>query len=88
MKKRITLKAMTGEIYKNQKKYSKVSRHPMPDYSLQELREWMKQQSKYRLVDEKEYRPSVIRKDKNIGFILENLKLVTMEPKLSLHKAT
>lgn len=90
-----TKEGMIKGIYSHQKQTSKKRGHPMPTYSGDELKDWMFSQPMFhvlydnwkRLDYQKEYRPSVDRKDDRIGYTMSNIQLMTwQENHDKLHK--
>ena len=80
-----TKKGLVTRIYNNQKNNSIVRGNNPPTYSKEELREWLYAQPKFhtiydnwkRLDYQKEYAPSIDRKDDYIGYTLSNIQLIT-----------
>ncbi|RLA59329.1 MAG: hypothetical protein DRQ78_10755 [Epsilonproteobacteria bacterium] len=78
-------KGITSTIYRTQKRNSKQRGHLFPTYTKEELREWLFAQPKFhilydnwkRLDYQKEYKPSVDRKDDYIGYTMANIQLMT-----------
>jgi len=76
---------LISRIYENQVSHSKKRNHPKPSYTKQELKEWLFSQSLFhklydnwkRLDYQKEYIPSVDRKDNHIGYTMDNIQLMT-----------
>jgi len=82
---RRTKKGLVFKMMKKQKERSKTRNHPLPEYSLEELREWLfSQEAFHRIYDEwvlsgynKWKIPSCDRLDNSKGYSLSNLRLVT-----------
>ncbi len=70
-------------IYKNQKVNSKTRHHHPPKYSCMELEEWMFSQKKFHLIFnnwkrlgyQKDYRPSIDRKNDYLGYTMDNIRI-------------
>ncbi len=71
--------------YSSQKTNSKKRGHSLPSYTKDELREWLYSQPLFhvlydnwkRLDFQKEYKPSIDRKDDHIGYTMGNIQLMT-----------
>jgi len=82
---RKTKQGVSLVIYQSQKQHSKTRGHNLPTYSLQEFREWLYSQEKFhilfdnwkRLDYQRFYKPSVDRKEDNIGYTMDNIQLMT-----------
>lgn len=82
---RRTKHGLVGKIYGGQRSSSKKRGHAMPTYTRKELAEWLYSQELFhRLYDnwkrldyQKEYVPSVDRKDDFIGYSISNIQLMT-----------
>jgi len=78
-------KGLTTTIYNSQKKSSKRRKHPMPDYSLQQFRQWCFSQPLFHVLYKawvkSEYNkmisPSPDRKNDYMPYTLANLQLMT-----------
>ena len=77
-------KELVTRIYGNQKSSSKRRGHILPTYSKVELKEWLYSQELFhRLYDnwkrldfQRDYAPSVDRKDDYIGYTIDNIQLM------------
>lgn len=84
---RLTKQGVIGTIYNNQKSNSKKRNHPAPLYSIDELREWIEDNSIFdelysNWVDSEyktNYKPSIDRIDDNKPYLLDNIQLMTWE---------
>ena len=82
---RKTKDGLVGKIYGGQRSNSKKRGHPMPTYTREELKDWLCSQELFhklydnwkRLDYQKEYIPSVDRKDDFIGYTISNIQLMT-----------
>lgn len=80
-----TKKGLISSIYGGQKGSSKRRGHHLPTYSKKELEDWVYSQPLFhvlfdnwkRLDYQKEYRPSVDRKDDALGYTMSNIQLMT-----------
>lgn len=80
-----TKKGLTIRIYDNQKTRSKRRGHNPPTYTQEEIREWLYSQPLFhklydnwkRLDFQKEYVPSIDRKEDHIGYTMSNIQLMT-----------
>ena len=80
-----TKEGLIKSIYYDQRSHSLNRKHPMPEYSKEELIVWTFSQSNFDKLYEnwvesgykKDLRPSVDRKDDYVHYKLENLQLVT-----------
>lgn len=80
-----TKDGIVTKIYSNQRDNSKKRNHQMPTYSKQELKDWLFSQPKFhilydnwkRLDYQKGYKPSVDRKNDNIGYTMANIQIMT-----------
>lgn len=89
--KRRTKEGLISQIFYNQKGHSKDRGHIQPTYTRKELIEWCFSQPKFhvlydnwkRLDFQKDYIPSIDRKNDYIGYTMDNIQLMTwMENKL------
>ncbi len=72
-------------IYRDQIKNSKRRGHQPPTYTKEELTEWLYSQPKFhriydnwkRLDFQKDYRPSIDRKENDIGYTMANIQIMT-----------
>lgn len=88
-----TKKGYVSFTYHNQKNSSKTRNHPLPNYSQEELKQWLFSQKKFhRLFKEwkvSEYdryvKPSIDRIDDNKPYTLDNIQLMTWKD--NEHKA-
>ena len=82
-----TKKGVVARIYGSQVESSKRRDHQLPTYTKQELKEWLFSQPLFhklfdnwkRLDFQSEYRPSVDRKNDEIGYTMANIQLMTWE---------
>jgi hypothetical protein len=90
-----TKKGLTKEIYSGQRNSSRIRKHPLPDYTLNELREWCFSQplfnDLYNDWVKSDYnrwlRPSCDRTDDYQGYSLDRLQLMTWDKnKQKYHK--
>lgn len=79
-----TEKGVIRVIYKTQRRSSKIRKMPPPNYSKEELKDWLYGNDFKRLYDEwvdsgfkKETKPSVDRRDDFMPYSLDNIRLVT-----------
>lgn len=80
-----TKKGLIVRIYANQKSNSKNRGRELPTYTKRELQDWLFAQEKFhllydnwkRLDFQKDYTPSVDRKDDYIGYTISNIQLMT-----------
>ena len=76
---------LVQQIYQNQKTNSQRRGHQPPTYSFDELYEWIMAQEIFhvlydnwkRLDYQKDYAPSIDRKDDSIGYTMDNIQLMT-----------
>ena len=76
---------LTTRIYNNQKQHSKTRGHRSPEYSKQELQEWLYSQTSFHELYsewvnsnyEKRLTPSVDRKHNDIHYCMKNIQLMT-----------
>ena len=90
-----TKAGLVSKIFKTQKISSKSRGHIQPTYTKEELREWLYSKPLFhilydnwkRLDYQKNYIPSVDRKDDDIGYTMDNIQLMTWgENNLKGHK--
>ncbi len=81
---RLTVRGRVNAILASQRHGSVVRGHPKPTYSVQELEDWLIGQGFIPLHNaweasgfEKDLMPSTDRLDNSVGYIFENLRLVT-----------
>lgn len=82
-----TEKGLIAAAYSHQKYRSYRRKHPIPTYTLFELREWVFSQSNFKkLFDnwvnsgyQKKIYPSIDRIDDSMGYSLDNIQLITWE---------
>ena len=82
--------SVTKRIYSNQKLSSRQRKHPMPNYTRDELRNWIKLQFNFEAlwrdwIDSKYLKTKRISCDRineDLGYSLDNIKLVTWEENL------
>lgn len=87
-------KVFFARVYQNQKQSSKRRGHPMPDYTLNELIEWLKLQPNLTTLwqgyqssnHHRNFAPSLDRLDDSKPYTLKNLRLITAHQ--NLKKAT
>ena len=80
-----TKSGLVKQMYYKQISSSKKRGHPLPTYTREELKEWLYSQPKFhtffdnwkRLDFQKEYIPSVDRKNNYIGYTMSNIQLMT-----------
>ncbi len=80
-----TKKGIVTRVYATQKRTSKLRKHTPPTYTKKELQEWLFSQEKFhllfdnwkRLDFQKDYIPSVDRKDDYLGYTISNIQLMT-----------
>ncbi len=80
-----TKRGVAQTLYKGQVGSSKKRNHIPPTYTEQELYEWLMSQDKFhilydnwkRLDYQKDYKPSVDRKDDYVGYTMANIQLMT-----------
>ena len=80
-----TKKGLTSVLHSMQRNNGSRSRHGMPKYSVQELREWCYAQPKFHMLHEKWFksgylksmRPSIDRINTLDGYVFENIQLMT-----------
>ena len=80
-----TKKGLVGKIYGNQRSKSRLRGHPLPTYSKQELKEWLYSKPLFhllynnwkRLDYQKDYVPSVDRKDDYLSYSIANIQILT-----------
>ena len=85
IKSRRTKDGLIGVIYSNQKQNSKARGHSHPEYSKQELKDWLFAQDLFHEIHEqwehsgyiKRLTPSVDRIKDNINYCLNNIQLMT-----------
>ena len=85
-----TKSGLVHKIYNSQKWNSKMRGHSSPTYSKDELHDWLYSQQLYhelydnwkRLNFQKDYIPSVDRKDDTIGYAMDNIRLMTWRENL------
>ena len=85
LESRRTKHGLVGKIYGGQRSNSKKRGHEMPTYTRDELEDWLFSQELFhklydnwkRLDYQKEYVPSVDRKDDFIGYTISNIQLMT-----------
>lgn len=91
-----TKESLIDKIYSHQKSSSKKRGHQLPTYTKQELKEWLFAQPKFhllydnwkRLDFQKDYVPSIDRKDDNVGYTMANIQLMTWkENRLKFQKS-
>ena len=83
--KRRTKKGLIAQIYYNKKIHSKHRGHSMPTYTKEDLIDWCFSQPKFhllydnwkRLDFQKDYVPSVDRKNDYIGYSINNIQITT-----------
>lgn len=83
--KKRTKKGIVTVTYSHQKQHSKIRGHNPPEYTKQELKDWLFSQPLFhKLYDnwertgyQKKYKPSVDRKDDYIGYTMDNIQLMT-----------
>jgi len=92
---RHTKKGLVTLIYANQRRNSIARGHNMPTYSKKELQEWLYAQVEFhrlydnwkRLDHQKEYSPSVDRKNDCLGYTIDNIQLmIWMQNNAKSHK--
>lgn len=84
-KYRKTKVGLIGAIYRNQRSKSRIRNHPLPDYSLAELKEWALSQNSYHELHRKwvdsgfnrDLVPSFDRIDDYKPYTFDNLKITT-----------
>jgi hypothetical protein len=84
-KNKFEFKLISGRIYNNQRAKSKERGHPMPTYTLEELRSWMLEQDNLNKLlkdyrdsgGEKELSVSIDRDNDDLGYSFDNIKLGT-----------
>ena len=82
-----TFDGLTLNMYGHHNERSKLRNHPLPTYTLQELREWVRAQpgraEMFKSWSNSNYdinlTPSIDRLDENLGYIFSNMKLVTWQ---------
>lgn len=80
-----TKDGLIAKIYSAQRSNSKTKGNPTPTYSKQELKDWLYSQKKFhllydnwkRLNFQKDYIPSVDRKDDYLEYSIQNIQLMT-----------
>lgn len=80
-------KGLINQIYGSQKTRSKKRGHKLPTYTKKELKEWLYSETQFDalynvwVVNDfnKNFTPSIDRKNDNIGYTMENIQLMTWE---------
>lgn len=85
--RRKTIEGRISTIYENQKKHSSKRGHPMPNYSRQDLKEWLLKDDIFTnlhkiYIDsgyDKNLVPTTDRKDNYLPYTLDNIQVMTWE---------